>query len=121
MIVAYSFIYHRPSSSSPIVFGASSSSSSPTNRNPFRARAARMEKSSPPIVADRPKDPPATNDRARRPSTSFPAPGVAAIARQADVDRPAPSSERARRGELLMQHTNAGFCQGVSTMCPSVT
>ena len=52
MIVAHSSIYHRPSSSSPIVSGASSSSSSPTNRDPFRARAARMEKSS---SADRPR------------------------------------------------------------------
>ena len=93
MIVAHSSIYHRPSSSSPIVSGASSSSSSPTNRDPFRVRAARMEKSSPPIVADR-------DERSRpSPSTSFPAPGVAAIARQAVAVRSAPSSERARRRE----------------------
>ena len=58
------------------------SSSSPTNRDPFRARPARLEKSSP---ADRPRRiraapearriPPRRGDRARRRRRHFPPPG----------------------------------------------
>jgi len=46
--------------------------------------------------------PPATNDRARRPSTSLPRPRGGwprSLGGPTSVDRPAPSSERARRGE----------------------
>ena len=114
IVIAYSSIYHRPSSSSsPIVSGASGSSSSPTNpaipsaREPQDWRNRRRQSS----PMDRPRRvraararriPPATSDRARRPSTSFPRPRGGwprSLGGPASVDRPAPSSERARRGE----------------------
>ena len=118
MIVAYSSIYHRPSSSSPIVSGASGSSSSPTNpaipsaRAP-RDRRNRRRQSSP---MDRPRRARAARarripprDERSRPSPVDvipPPPGwVAAIARRAGVGR---SSVRRRVPSELAEGRASG-------------